>query len=155
MASSGFRRSISAAAILNPRRVYPSYCRIHHNHPDDDTTPSFPSLGPSQLIVANVLPRCASYGTGNRIGLQFTDRLPLSASFMGLGSSFSRSMSSTSGESSLEGILTEVITDRTVDVASQVATSSEVALAAADSAYPVATLQYLIDGVHSFTGLNW
>ncbi|KAL0853689.1 hypothetical protein Bca101_058841 [Brassica carinata] len=32
---------------------------------------------------------------------------------------------------------------------------NEVAIAAADSAFPVAALQHLIDGVHSFTGLNW
>uniref|UniRef100_A0ACD5TIP3 Uncharacterized protein n=1 Tax=Avena sativa TaxID=4498 RepID=A0ACD5TIP3_AVESA len=31
----------------------------------------------------------------------------------------------------------------------------EVAAAAADSFYPVAALQYLIDYVHTFTGLNW
>jgi YidC/Oxa1 family membrane protein insertase len=31
----------------------------------------------------------------------------------------------------------------------------EVAAAAVDSFYPVAWLQYLIDYVHTFTGLNW
>jgi YidC/Oxa1 family membrane protein insertase len=31
----------------------------------------------------------------------------------------------------------------------------EVAAAAADSFAPVAALQYVIDAVHSFTGLNW
>jgi YidC/Oxa1 family membrane protein insertase len=31
----------------------------------------------------------------------------------------------------------------------------EVAAAAADSFPPVAALQYVIDAVHSFTGLNW
>ncbi|CAA6656331.1 unnamed protein product [Spirodela intermedia] len=53
-----------------------------------------------------------------------------------------------------------VLTDKSVDVATgavaQVApVASEVALAAADSAIPVAALQHLIDAVHSFTGLNW
>ena len=50
-----------------------------------------------------------------------------------------------------------VLTDQSVDAAADVIAPgvSEVAVAAADSAIPVAALQYLIDGVHSFTGLNW
>uniref|UniRef100_A0A452YNB6 Membrane insertase YidC/Oxa/ALB C-terminal domain-containing protein n=1 Tax=Aegilops tauschii subsp. strangulata TaxID=200361 RepID=A0A452YNB6_AEGTS len=48
-----------------------------------------------------------------------------------------------------------------VDAAEAVASSvpapfpGEVAAAAADSFFPVAALQYLIDYVHTFTGLNW
>jgi YidC/Oxa1 family membrane protein insertase len=49
-----------------------------------------------------------------------------------------------------------VLTDTTVQaVASQAAAVNEVAIAAADSYLPVKALQYFIDGVHSFTGLNW
>ncbi|KAL2902777.1 Mitochondrial inner membrane protein OXA1 [Bienertia sinuspersici] len=49
-----------------------------------------------------------------------------------------------------------VISDAPVEVvASQAPAMSEIAIAAADSAYPVAALQYVIDSVHSFTGLNW
>lgn len=40
-------------------------------------------------------------------------------------------------------------------VTSQPSAMSEVALAAADSSYPVAGIEYLIGAVHSFTGLNW
>jgi hypothetical protein len=40
-------------------------------------------------------------------------------------------------------------------VASMALAVNEVAEFAADSTFPVAALQYLIDGVHSFTGLNW
>ena len=50
----------------------------------------------------------------------------------------------------------EVIADRTVDaVVSAAPAVSEIAVAAANSAFPVAALQYLIDNVHSFTGFNW
>lgn len=50
----------------------------------------------------------------------------------------------------------DVIAESTVEaVASQASAVSEVAIAAADSYFPVAALQYVIDGVHSFTGLNW
>jgi len=49
-----------------------------------------------------------------------------------------------------------VISDAPVEaIASQAPVVSEVAIAAADSAYPVAALQYVIDAVHSFTGFNW
>ncbi|OAY73314.1 Mitochondrial inner membrane protein OXA1 [Ananas comosus] len=56
----------------------------------------------------------------------------------------------------------EVLSDTTVDAAAAAAAAAapapyagEVAAAAADSFFPVAALQYLIDGVHSVTGLNW
>ncbi|CAO2819210.1 unnamed protein product [Amaranthus hypochondriacus] len=50
-----------------------------------------------------------------------------------------------------------VIVDTPVEVvATQAApVANEVAIAAADSAWPVAALQHVIDAVHSFTGLNW
>ncbi|KAL5711747.1 hypothetical protein ACHQM5_013993 [Ranunculus cassubicifolius] len=61
--------------------------------------------------------------------------------------------------------VTEILTENGVETVSQapdIATAitqvpgvSEVAIAAADSYAPVAALQYIIDGVHSFTGLNW
>jgi YidC/Oxa1 family membrane protein insertase len=40
-------------------------------------------------------------------------------------------------------------------VSSQGPVVSEVAIAAADSYLPVQALQYVIDAVHSYTGLNW
>lgn len=56
----------------------------------------------------------------------------------------------------------DVLTDGGVDTGIVAAASSapapfpgEVAAAAADSFFPVAALQHLIDAVHSFTGLNW
>lgn len=51
--------------------------------------------------------------------------------------------------------MTEILTEKGVEAVSQAPAMSEVAIAAADSYFPVAALQYIIDGVHSFTGLNW
>ncbi|CAJ2664451.1 unnamed protein product [Trifolium pratense] len=51
------------------------------------------------------------------------------------------------------GILTETVVDAAVS--SQAPVVSEVVIAAADNYAPVQVLQYAIDAVHSFTGLNW
>ena len=50
----------------------------------------------------------------------------------------------------------DVLTNTTMDaVVSQAPVVNEVAIAAADSFLPVQALQYVIDAVHSYTGLNW
>jgi len=50
----------------------------------------------------------------------------------------------------------DVLADTTMDsVASQAPVVNEVAIAAADSFLPVQALQYVIDAVHFYTGLNW
>lgn len=69
-------------------------------------------------------------------------------------------MSSTIGDGSEKiefmSDVAEVLTDTTVQsVVSQAAVANEVAIAAADSFIPVKGVQYFIDGMHSFTGLNW
>ncbi|KAL8053981.1 hypothetical protein ABFX02_05G108500 [Erythranthe guttata] len=71
----------------------------------------------------------------------------------GCGPIFARNMSSL-GEGPPENV--EIMTDKAVDVASQVGpVANEVAIAAADSSMPVAAIQYLIDYVHCYTGFNW
>ncbi|PNY17250.1 mitochondrial inner membrane protein OXA1-like [Trifolium pratense] len=51
----------------------------------------------------------------------------------------------------------DVFKDSTMEaaVSSQGPVVSEVAIAAADSYLPVQALQYVIDAVHTYTGLNW
>ncbi|KAF3628377.1 putative long chain acyl-CoA synthetase 4-like [Capsicum annuum] len=78
---------------------------------------------------------------------------------MNSGSMFTRNMSSSvgGGAEKIEYI-SEVaeLADKAVEaVASQVPAVNEVAIAAADSFLPVQALQYLIDYVHIFTGLDW
>lgn len=49
-----------------------------------------------------------------------------------------------------------VLSDGSVEVVTQQApVVSEVAIAAADSYFPVAALQYVIDYIHTYTGLPW
>ncbi|KAB1668803.1 hypothetical protein ES319_1Z107900v1 [Gossypium barbadense] len=56
----------------------------------------------------------------------------------------------------LIGDVVDVLKDTAVEaVASQAPAVNEVAVAAYDCWLPVASLQYVIDAVHSFTGLNW
>ncbi|XP_049936629.1 mitochondrial inner membrane protein OXA1-like isoform X2 [Nymphaea colorata] len=49
----------------------------------------------------------------------------------------------------------EVLTEKAVEAVVQTPGVDEVAVAAADSFLPVAALQYLVDAVHYYTGLNW
>ncbi|XP_027346556.1 mitochondrial inner membrane protein OXA1 isoform X2 [Abrus precatorius] len=75
------------------------------------------------------------------------------------GYNFCRYMSTVNQGSDKIDIMTDVadvLTDTTMEtVASQAPVVDEVALAAADSFLPVKALQYVIDAVHSYTGLNW
>lgn len=51
----------------------------------------------------------------------------------------------------------DVLADKFTELVSSQAAPvvSEVAVAAVDSSFPFAALQYAIDGIHTFTGLNW
>ncbi|KHG27847.1 Mitochondrial inner membrane OXA1 -like protein [Gossypium arboreum] len=74
--------------------------------------------------------------------------------------SFYRHMSTTGIDKpdkfELIGDVVDVLKDTAVEaVASQAPAVNEVAVAGADCWLPVASLQYVIDAVHSFTGLNW
>ncbi|XP_011022753.1 PREDICTED: mitochondrial inner membrane protein OXA1-like [Populus euphratica] len=78
------------------------------------------------------------------------------------GVSFCRHMSTKIGAASekIEFIndVADVITDRTVEAAAAQAPAMDevaAAAAAADSYFPVAALQHVIDAVHSFIGFNW
>ncbi|XP_071696233.1 mitochondrial inner membrane protein OXA1-like [Rutidosis leptorrhynchoides] len=71
----------------------------------------------------------------------------------GFGYLVARNMSTSIGNGSN---MTHILADQTMEaVSTQAAAVSEVAIAAADSWFPVAALQYAIDGVHMYTGLNW
>ncbi|PIA49022.1 hypothetical protein AQUCO_01300107v1 [Aquilegia coerulea] len=78
----------------------------------------------------------------------------------GIGSSLCANYSTTtegvSDKIEYTSDVAHILSDNSVELAaSQASVVSEVATAAADSYYPIAALQYFIDGVHSFTGLNW
>lgn len=152
-------RSINTRLTLLTRRLHPSFGHLLANN-NDDTESNSPISSPSQAPISKTPPQC-SY---NRVdGLASILQGRTCSSFpqtMGLGFSFYRHMSTTKEKWSEKlddvGFVAEVIPEKTLDaVASQAPAINEVAIAAADSPYPVAALQYLIDAVHSFTGLNW
>ena len=154
-----YRRSISTRATLFARQrfglslnyIHHDNDNKHHSVVEDQKVHSFLQ----RRSFGGGISSCAGFGAliqDQRCSQLFVS--PMNASF------FSRHMSSTIGEDADKiGYMTdvaEVISDKTVDiVASQAPAVNEVAIAAADSFLPVAALQYLIDGVHSFTGLDW
>uniref|UniRef100_A0A5B7A9C5 Membrane insertase YidC/Oxa/ALB C-terminal domain-containing protein n=1 Tax=Davidia involucrata TaxID=16924 RepID=A0A5B7A9C5_DAVIN len=154
-----YRRSISTRATLLARqRFSPSFSYIHH---EDDR--KHRSVGEDHKINNFIQNRSfgGSFTTSSGFGAVFQEQR-CSQFFVPpmIGSIFSRHMSTTIGdEANKIGYMTdvaEVLADKTVEVvASQAPVVNEVAIAAADSFFNVAALQYLIDGVHSFTGFNW
>ncbi|XP_040987233.1 mitochondrial inner membrane protein OXA1-like isoform X3 [Juglans microcarpa x Juglans regia] len=158
-----YMRSLSTRATFIARRCHPSFTYVLH---DDDRKhyTSVEDLSPQR--IDNFVQRRRSFGSSSFNKLAgFVPFLPdrgcshvlLPSSF---GPSFHRYMSTTVGDGSekieIMSDVAGVLTDTTVEaVASQASAVNEVAIAAADSFLPVQALQYLIDAVHSFTGLNW
>ncbi|KAB1216046.1 Mitochondrial inner membrane protein OXA1 [Morella rubra] len=155
-------RSLSTRATLIARRCHPCFSFVLHDHDrkysfiDEDLPPQRTndclqrrSFGSSSLNKA------AGLSGFFPVREYFHAFLP-----PGSGPSFCRYMSTTVGDGSekfeIMSDVAGVFTDTAVEaVASQASAVNEVAIAAADSFLPVKALQYFIDGVHSFTGLNW
>ncbi|PIN24048.1 hypothetical protein CDL12_03234 [Handroanthus impetiginosus] len=159
-----YRRSITARAKLlyQHQRVAPSFSHIHRDD-DDRESPLYNNPISKNVGIPNYF-QSRLFGNGNNLGtfhgsrnLSHDRRFANPAAY---GSIFMRNMSSI-GEGSPDEIemvtaTADLLGDKVVEVAPQVApVVNEVAVAAADSFFPVAALQYLIDYVHSFTGFNW
>ncbi|XP_048132689.1 mitochondrial inner membrane protein OXA1-like isoform X2 [Rhodamnia argentea] len=153
------RRSLSTTGTLIARRLRLSFFHIHRDNRDEAICCSPERVCSSQSTLINSLPR-ASSGSRNLLGPQSKARRGLL--FMlppGISSSLCRFMSNASGDEGsfkIDDFVREVTTEKVMDVVTpQSSVMSEVALAAADSSYPVAAIEYLIGAAHSFTGLNW
>ncbi|KAH9614554.1 hypothetical protein KSS87_020186 [Heliosperma pusillum] len=155
-----YRRSICSRATLFARRVNPSFSYISHDR-DDGNNKRNDEGGCRKIDDLLAQRRCFGTYMGNMSGpgnVFHNQRTILGGIGIGVGSH--RFMSTNIGEgvdkveylSDAAGVITDVSTEA---IASQAPVLSEVAIAAADSAFPVAALQYVIDGVHSFTGLGW
>lgn len=158
-----FMRSLSTRATIIARRCHPSFSYVLHN--DDDSKTRLVDEDLSSQRIDSFLQRRSfgsrSFNNSARFGAFFQDRrysheflLPSS------GPSFSRYMSTTvgGGPDKVEIIsgVAEVLSNTSMEtVAAQAAAANEVAIAAADSFLPVKMLQYFIDYVHCYTGLNW
>ncbi|KAI3468612.1 hypothetical protein Pfo_025275 [Paulownia fortunei] len=157
-----YRRSITARAKLfyqQQQRVAPSFSHIYRDDSDrEELHTNAISRNPE---ISNYLQH-RFFGTGNNFSTfhgsrnVFQDRR--FAVPAGCGLVFGRNFSSGSvGEGAADKIeilndMVGVLGDKAVEVAPVV---NEVAVAAADSFFPVAALQYLIDYVHSSMGFNW
>ncbi|XP_011026896.1 PREDICTED: mitochondrial inner membrane protein OXA1-like [Populus euphratica] len=155
-------RSLSTRANIVRRRYNASFSYILH---DDDRKHNSIEEGPSKGM-SNLFQQ-RSFGSSRK---RFDDNLAVFGFFHNrrcldlslspsIGVSFCRDMSTIGGGSEdieLINDVADVLTDTTIGaVSAQAPVVNEVAIAAADSYFPVAALQHVIDAVHSFTGFNW
>ncbi|KMT11921.1 hypothetical protein BVRB_5g098850 [Beta vulgaris subsp. vulgaris] len=157
-----YRRSVCTRATFLARRLNPSFSYITHDH--DKNNNNDKNEAPSGRKIDEYLSQMRSFGSYRNNFTSSSSLFNHQRSFLpGIGNGVMNShryMSTSIGKGTenVEFIsdVAGVISDAPVEVvASQAPVLSEVATAAADSAYPVAALQYVIDGVHTFTGLNW
>ncbi|KAH6801860.1 hypothetical protein C2S51_033306 [Perilla frutescens var. frutescens] len=168
-----FRRSVTARAkiLYQQQRIAVPFSHIDRDDNDRENLPRHNPIYKGSEIP-DYLRRSRLLGAGDNVGSfrgsmnSFQDRrFAIPAAFAPV---FVRNMSTLGKGSGADNI--EIITDnieimtdvadvfgeKAVEVAAQVApVVNEVAVAAADSFFPVAALQYVIDYVHFFTGLNW
>ncbi|WJX95440.1 hypothetical protein P8452_76760 [Trifolium repens] len=148
---------------LIDRRYHPSFTYILHSDETKRDRSDEKKSSSSQGITNNTFIQSRSFRTSFNGSMAFS---PFA------GYSFCRNMSTLNRDDSDKisvmsdvadvltdtsmdaGILTETVVDAAA-VSSQAPVVSEVVIAAADSYLPVQALQYAIDAVHSFTGLNW
>ncbi|KAK1438509.1 hypothetical protein QVD17_04318 [Tagetes erecta] len=164
-----YRRSLTTRAkLFAQQRFTPSFSYFNRDedrknqHPDEKLT-TFPQSR-SYSVFGNSTNTPVGFGGGGG-GVRFRDPrwshafgVPMTTS----GILLARNMSTTVGDADEANKIdymydmADVLADKTMEVVStQAPAVSEVAVAAADSWLPVAALQYAIDGIHNFTGLNW
>lgn len=147
---------ICRRATLFARRFNPSFSYIshhhHHQHPDADGDDNKRNQNPGMRSFGTYLGNYANYsGPGSVI---HRNRFVFGGIGNGVGGH--RYMSTSIDQVADKAEFLSDMADAPVElIASQAPVMSEVAIAAADSAIPVAALQYLIDGVHHFTGFSW
>lgn len=152
-----YRRSlITSAKLFNRHKFSPSISYIHHQNDHEKAQSSGDRLNCDGFIQ-----RRSFGGSLGGFSSLFQHR-----GCSGCGNSMMngvflvRLMSTTTGDG-VEKIeymsdVAGVLTDNAVEaVASHAPAVNEVAVAAADSFFPVAYLQYVIDGIHTSTGLPW
>ncbi|XP_031500018.1 mitochondrial inner membrane protein OXA1-like [Nymphaea colorata] len=155
----GRRISSSLSLLIRTHHLSASTTSaLHHHHRHDDPTTSSPPpqsrpiFGrPRHLLPDREILAVSSWLKPRR---PYGVLLPL-----GAVSAPRYYSSSTIGEETdkIEYMndVAEVLTEKAVEAVVQTPGVDEVAVAAADSFLPVAALQYLIDAVHHYSGLNW
>ncbi|WCJ20535.1 inner membrane protein OXA1-like [Euphorbia peplus] len=147
-------RSLSTRSNLLSRRCHPSIGHVLHR---DDSDTKHDSI---HKETSNLLHH-RGFGTTGFTNSSLIDRRYFDFSFSpSIGASFSRQMSTSIGDRTTTDTIemmtdvVEVLSDTTLQSVAAPAVN-EVAIAAADSFFPVAQVQHFIDAVHSFSGFNW
>jgi YidC/Oxa1 family membrane protein insertase len=135
--ASGFSRHLA-------RRLHPSIPHLLSSRSNDDDPPC-----PSHPLPLPQPPFRSSLPPASRAAQTLNLLLPFSLHHSGLPRRHF-SASAPAGEVDAASVVADVAA-----AAVPAPFPGEVAAAAVDSFYPVAWLQYLIDYVHTFTGLNW
>ncbi|CAJ2678489.1 unnamed protein product [Trifolium pratense] len=142
---------------LIDRRCNPSFTYILHNdEPKQNETKS------TSTEISNSFIQRRSFGNSVNGSIGFFSSSKHRQSFSPFaGYNLCRNMSTLdqagSDKITIMADVADVFKDSTMEaaVSSQGPVVSEVAIAAADSYLPVQALQYVIDAVHTYTGLNW
>lgn len=159
-----YRCSLSSRATILARQCHPSVCHLLHD--DDLSKPQpanedFTSQSSNSFVQRRFFGNGVSkFGYGSFGGVYQDRRFSKALVSSSSGFAFCRYMSTAHDEVSdkfgIGSDVAEVLNDTAIQtVASQAPVVDEVAIAAADSFLPVQLLQYLIDAVHTYAGLNW
>ncbi|KAF7803497.1 mitochondrial inner membrane protein OXA1-like [Senna tora] len=156
-----YRRCLLIRGKLIDRKCHPSFSYVFHS---DEHKGECPDGKLSAAEVSHFLPK-RSFGSSvnGSLGFAASSRHGIRSNsfiFPYAGYSFCRSMSTENNQGSnnieIMSDVADILTDKTMEaVVSQAPVVNEVAIAAADSYLPVKALQYFIDAVHTYTGLNW
>ncbi|KAK7263515.1 hypothetical protein RJT34_31106 [Clitoria ternatea] len=152
-----YRRCLLIRGNLVDRRCYPSFSYVLHSdegkHERTDDKSSLAGISNFTQI------RFSGSSLNGSMGFFAPSQDRFLSPYAGYN--FCRNMSTQNQDSITDKFdimsdVADVLTESTMEtVASQAPVVNEVAIAAADSFLPVQLLQYLIDAVHSYTGLNW
>lgn len=155
-----FRRSVTARAKLLYQRDPTPFPLIHRADNDNQNPPPYRPISKKPAEIPNYnfisrLPGIAIY-LGNCLSSRNLSAIPAAFSPFFVRNMSSHGVGPPAEESEIMSDVADVLGDRAAEVASQVAPAvNEVAVAAADSFFPVAAIQHLIDYVHVYTGFNW
>ncbi|MED6124831.1 hypothetical protein PIB30_062620 [Stylosanthes scabra] len=153
-----YRRCLLKRGSLVDWKCHPSFSYVIHN---DDGKRERPEEKSSSAGI-NSFVQTRSFGSSfnGSMGFGASSRV-LSNTFLSpcSGYNFCRYMSTVNNGSDKIEMMTDiadVLNDKVIEtIASQAPVIDEVAIAAADSYLPVKLLQYGIDAVHTYAGLNW
>ncbi|XP_054815363.1 mitochondrial inner membrane protein OXA1-like isoform X2 [Prosopis cineraria] len=155
-----YRRCLLIRGKLIDQKCHPSLSYLFHS---DERICECPDEKLPAAEVGHLLQR-RSFGSSINVspGFAASSQLAINSNSFLVpcsGYSFCQYMSTINqGSNNIEftSDVANVLTDKTLEaIASQAPILNEVAIASADSFLPVQALQYFIDYVHTYTGLNW